>query len=162
MADVTENVIGVFLDALRQVFTETGIEISWFGDADGKGAVQVITNIGITGDLRGCLLLETDQESAERIFRTMLGDLASKTGPEGLAEFRKASLCEITNQVAGRAITLLSAQGIECDITPPTIITADAVTAQIPWSGGNARKATRGPFGELVLTLGLEEQVPHR
>jgi len=154
---VVEKAFKVFLDALRQIFTETGIEITWCGEDDGVEPVQVITSIGITGDLRGNLLLETDHASAGKILETMLGDLASSSGMEGLAEIRKASLCELTNQVAGRAITLLSAMGIDCDITPPTIITADTVTDGISLIGESSRTTTRGPFGGLAIALALEE-----
>jgi chemotaxis protein CheX len=151
---VDDKVFATFLEALRQIFLETGIELTGFSDGLSGVPVQAITTIGITGKLRGNLFLSTNHGSAGKILTLMMGDLASNTDAEGLAEFRKASLCELTNQIAGRAITLLSSMDMDCDITPPTIITADVVGFQP--TGTISSKTARGAFGEIVLTVAVE------
>ncbi len=59
---------------------------------------------------------------------------------------------EIANQVAGRAVTLLAAAGRRCDITPPTVVTADRVDSLLP--GPLTAWTVRGAFGVAAPARG--------
>jgi len=175
---------GVFLEALRQVFEETGIPLDAVMrtpaprqgrrraavDRDVEKAAprqgsrraavdrdqvartdQVVTSVGITGGVRGNLVLYADYTAAAGILRGMTGGLALPAAGHG--EFQRAALGELANQVAGRAVTLLAHAGVPCDITPPTVVTADLVTSLLP--GPAPLWSVRGPFGELRLLVAV-------
>lgn len=74
--------------------------------------------IGITGYLRGRLIIHGEQSVFSSIAETMYGMLLDE---EMLASFT----AELGNMIAGHLATALSAQAVEIDITPPTVLTGD-------------------------------------
>jgi CheY-specific phosphatase CheX len=153
---VEDVVPGVFLEALRQVFAETGIPIDRLERVRGRGGdaliAEVVASVGITGDLCCNLVLCADNASANGILRGMTAGLA--LADDLLEEFPRAAMGEIANQVAGRAVTLLAGAGRQCDITPPTVVTADRVDG-LP-AGPFAQWSVRGGFGALLLIAARE------
>ena len=147
-----EDVVsGLFLEALRQVFGETDIPLDRFEREHGSGGdgpvAQVVASVGITGELCCNLMLCADNRSADGILRGMTAGLALPD--DLLGENPRAAMGEIANQVAGRAVTLLAVRGRRCDITPPTVVTADRVDG-LP-AGPAAAWTVHGSFGVLRL-----------
>jgi CheY-specific phosphatase CheX len=155
---VEDVVPGVFREALRQVFGETGIRLDAVepvAELRSDGPVeQVIASVGVTGDLRCNLMLCADNGSADGILRGMTVGL--QLPADRLSEFPRAAMGEIANQVAGRAVTLLAALGRRCDITPPTVVTADRVDSLLP--GPADVWTVRGTFGVLRLIAARERR----
>ena len=151
-------VTGVFPEALRQVLAETGIRLDRLeaerGIRSGGPVEQVVASVGVTGDLRCNLVLCADNRSADGILRGMTAGLSLPA--ERLGDFPRAAMGEIANQVAGRAVTLLAALGRRCDITPPTVVTADRLTCLLP--GPAAAWTVRGAFGGLRLIAARERR----
>ena len=146
-------VAAAVLVALRQVFGETGIppdriERKRRAGSDGPDA-RVVASVGITGELRCNLVLCADSRSANGILRGMSGGLALPD--DRLGKFPRAALGEIANQVAGRAVTLLAGAGRRCDITPPTVVTADRLDSLL--TGTSAAWTVHGDFGVLSLIV---------
>jgi len=155
---VEDVVSGLFLEALRQVFGETGIPLDRFEREHGSGGdgpvAQVVASVGITGELCCNLMLCADNRSADGILRGMTAGLALPD--DLLGEFPRAAMGEIANQVAGRAVTLLAVRGRRCDITPPTVVTADRV--DVVTAGPSAAWSVRGEFGSLSLIAARERR----
>jgi chemotaxis protein CheY-P-specific phosphatase CheC len=153
---VEDEASGVFLEALRQVFAETGIRIGVIvpgGGLRGGGPVgQVLASVGVTGEVRCNLMLCADNRSADGILRGMTFGLPLPADRHG--EFPRAAMGEIANQVAGRAVTLLAARDRRCDITPPTVVTADLIDSLL--SGSVAAWTVHGDFGLLHLVTAQE------
>lgn len=154
-----EDVVpGVFLKALRQVFDETGIRLDSVeperaSRSDGP-VEQVVASVGVTGEVRCNLVLSADNGSADGILRGMTAGLAIP--PDRLGEWPRAALGEIANQVAGRAVTILASLGRRCDITPPTVVTADRVYSLLP--GPAVVWTVSGAFGVLRLVAAQERR----
>lgn len=148
---VEDVVPGIFLEALRQVFSETGIALERLEpDPAPRGdepAAEMAASVGVTGDLSCNLVLSVDNRSADGILRGMTAGLPLPD--DRLGEFPRAAMGEITNQIAGRAVTLLAALGRRCDITPPTVVTADRLDSMLP--APSASWTVSGPFGILRL-----------
>jgi CheY-specific phosphatase CheX len=155
---VEDVVAGVFPEALRQVFDETGIRLDSLEPGRGSRSdgpdEQVVASVGVTGDLRCNLVLCADNRSADGILYGMTAGLALPA--DRLGEFPRAAMGEIANQVAGRAVTLLAAIGQRCDITPPTVVTADRVDSLLP--GPAAAWTVSGAFGSLRLIAAEERR----
>lgn len=71
--------------------------------------------VGITGDLKGQILLEMDIEHAKMIASKMMFGMEVKE----LDEISSSALSELSNMIMGNTATLFSTQGIHIDITPP-------------------------------------------
>ncbi len=150
------RIFEIFLEALRQVFTETGIEIEIAGhDSEDSSINQVVTSVGITGKVKGNLMLCTDYPSARNIIKSMMGRVNIPFPETGLGEIQRTALGELTNQISGRAVTILSESSIECDITPPIVLTADRLKPHVPAAAESFSRAVRGPFGRLWLFLAI-------
>lgn len=124
MADMNVEYINPFLMAATQVM-EGMCQIK---PAIGKPYVKptefakdsIVVSIGITGEIRGQVLLAFNMEVA--------CDLASKMcfmQITALDDLSISALSELGNMILGNAATVLSTKGIGIDITPPSIIQGD-------------------------------------
>ncbi len=140
---------GVFLEALRQVFGETGIRLDSVelerSSRSDSAVDQVVASVGVTGAVRCNLMLCADNGAADGILRGMTAGL--QLPADRLGEFPRTAMGEIANQVAGRAVTILASLGRRCDITPPTVVTADRIDRLLP--GPAAVWTVCGAFGIL-------------
>ncbi len=103
-----QQILEVFIEAIRQVFGDTGIIIDKVGAEEEPVAEDhVITSVGITGDLKGIFMLRTDTPSASIILRAMTSGIRIAVANDRFSEIQMAALGELTNQITGRAITLL-------------------------------------------------------
>jgi CheY-specific phosphatase CheX len=153
---VNVRVPGVFLVALRQVFAETGLPLAHVARAKreagpGRNA-QVVASVGVTGAVRGHVTICVDNRSATGLLRGMSAGVALPASPE----LARAALGEITNQVAGRSVTLLAAAGRHCDITPPIVVAADRIVDLLP--GPSEAWIVRGRFGALRLLVARQRR----
>jgi CheY-specific phosphatase CheX len=154
---VRQEILAALLDAVRQVFRDSDIRIDSVETGDPFGSeAQVISSVGLTGDLKGIVMLRTDAAGATGIVKAMMGGLRLPLAAEGLSEVQLAAVAEISNQIAGRAITILSERGIHCDITPPAVMYAPKLRSLVPDVAESARHTVRGPFGSLALFLGIQ------
>ena len=62
----------------------------------------------------------------------MTGGIRLHISNERLSEMQLAAIGEISNQIAGRAITLLSDLDLHCDITPPAVLAAPQLQSLVP------------------------------
>lgn len=121
MADMNVEYINVFLVAATQVMRD----MCQLQLGVGKPYVKptefdrdmIVVSIGITGEIRGQVLLAFGTDVA--------CDIASKMcfmQITQLDELSISALSELGNMILGNAATVLSTKGIGIDITPPSII----------------------------------------
>ena len=124
MADMNVEYINVFLMAATQVMKD----VCQVHFTVGKPYVKatefdreyMVVNIGVTGQIRGQVLMAMSNDVA--------CDIASKMCFQTITELDELSLSalsELGNMVLGNAATVLSTKGKIVDITPPTIIQGD-------------------------------------
>ena len=156
--EVEQQFLDVFIEAIRQVFGDTGIIIDQVGAEEEPIAEDhVITSVGITGDLKGIFMLRTDTPSATFILRAMTVGVRIKVSDDRFTEIQMAALGELTNQITGRAITLLFDRQVRCDITPPAVIAARQLQSLVPDLAVSFSRTVRCPFGRLTVFLGVQE-----
>jgi chemotaxis protein CheX len=155
---VESQILLVFLEALRQIFSETGIEIESVQTTRRKSQDQVVASVGFTGRVKGNLMICTDYSSAAEIIRSMMNGVHVEFPGGRINEIQSTALGEITNQISGRAVTLLSQKRINCDITPPIIITAKKLESHVSDFQESFMRVVEGPFGSLRIVLALSPQ----
>ena len=156
---VRHQIFEAFAEAVRQVCHDTDLIVDSVepGDAFGSDA-QVITSVGITGDLRGIFMLRTDMEGAAGILKAMTGGIRLTIANERLTEIQLAAIGEFANQVAGRAVTLLTDLGVVCDITPPAVLAAPQLQSLGPDLAETFRQTVNGSFGRITIFLGFQHR----
>ena len=149
----------LFTDAAREVLQELGFSDLSFMDLKGNGfPAQIIANVGITGDLQGYMILYSDLESAKKFVGRILDNM-DMNQEKGFTQFHKETIGEIVNQVSGRSTMLLARMNLDCNVTPPTIITGQQITYDIRNLDETLWHKVSGSFGNIILFIGIKKSV---
>jgi chemotaxis protein CheX len=99
---------------------------------------SVIIMIGITGEMRGSVMIAFAYDKALGIASKMMMGMPVTE----LDEMATSAISELGNMIMGNAATILSTKGVGIDITPPTLCRGNFTIAQsyaknicIPLSG---------------------------
>ncbi|HVO37613.1 MAG TPA: chemotaxis protein CheX [Spirochaetia bacterium] len=146
-----------FIEALRQILAETDLAVEAFEPGPHPAAEdQVVASVGLTGDVKGILMLSLDARSAFAIARAMTGGVAIPLANEKFTDVHLAAMAELANQVSGRAITMLSGRQMRCDITPPAVIAARGIQSLVPNLALSFHRTACGAFGRVSMFLGFQ------
>ena len=121
MADMNVNYINPFLEAAIAIVKDAcQVELK-IGKPYAKmvelteGTVVIL--IGVTGEMRGQVVLSIDEKKAcEIASRMMMGMPVSE-----LDDMAISAISELGNMIMGNAATVFSVRNIGIDITPPTV-----------------------------------------
>ena len=130
-----QSAISIFQSAVQTQLAVGRASVSKLDFPDYNFLLQV----GVTGDLKGQILLVMDTENAKMIASRMMFGMPVNE----LDEMASSALSELSNMIMGNTATLFSAQNIHIDITPPLAmegsqlhITADAQALKVPLLDG--------------------------
>jgi CheY-specific phosphatase CheX len=148
-----------FAAAAREVFKEIGLDVARVTTPSGSVPLfddhtAFVATVGILGDARGSLLLRMDRPSAANVVAAMYRSVGMEDRRP--AEVAEADIAELANQICGRAVTILSRRAVECDITPPAVITGNGLQSSLPGSVDLAERSIEGAFGTLLILVGLK------
>jgi len=76
--------------------------------------------IGITGEIRGQVMIAFSNETACNIASKMIMMPVNQ-----MDELSTSAICELGNMILGNTATIFSTKGITIDITPPTLCTGN-------------------------------------
>lgn len=76
----------------------------------------IIIMIGVTGEMRGQVMISFSNDSACNIASKMMMQPINQ-----MDDISKSAISELGNMILGNAATIFSTQGIDIDITPPTV-----------------------------------------
>jgi chemotaxis protein CheX len=113
--------INPFLKATTYVFGQFQLDCQ-VGSPSLKNSpfsgIDVLTVVGITGDIRGQMYLGGSMPSILHIVSAMMGGVPVSN----LGLMEQSAVSELANMICGNAMGFFSQEGISLDITPPTII----------------------------------------
>lgn len=144
MADINVECINPFLMASTTILKDTCQLEMQIGRPYVKTTEfendSVIIMIGVTGEMRGQVMIAFSyQKALEIASRMMMGMPVSE-----LDEMSTSAISELGNMIMGNAATILSTKGIGIDITPPTLCRGNLKITQsytknicIPLSGND-------------------------
>ncbi len=84
---------------------------------------EVLIMLGIVGSLKGEVILSMQRETSKSIASKMMMGMPV----DELTEMAKSALCELGNMIMGNVATLLFNEGVQIDITPPTLLTGSNI-----------------------------------
>ncbi|WP_404403430.1 chemotaxis protein CheX [Jeotgalibacillus malaysiensis] len=79
---------------------------------------QIAVLIGMTGELKGNILIDGDKQHFSSLGESMYGMYLED---DMLISF----IGEVGNMIAGNLTTYISSEGVEMDITPPSVMTGE-------------------------------------
>ena len=107
-----------------------------------------IIQVGVTGVLKGQVLLVMTEEKAKKIASLMMMGMPV----ESLDDIATSALCELCNMIMGSTATLFSTQQMVMDITPPISLQGQNLKLQ---TDAQALKIPMSADGEEMITLYL-------
>ena len=156
MDETQDSYIAVFADTLKKHITdmaglvcETG-EISVQPSTLASAGIAVV--IGITGSKRGRVILDTGRETAKKLADLMDGEVYDIND-----EFITYTIAELTNIVAGQAITVINNmdKGLSLRLTPPSIFFGDNLYLTSPKVEAKVIKLSTAQ-GDVWFSVGFE------
>jgi chemotaxis protein CheX len=113
--------INPFLKAANHVFEQFQFSCD-IGNPTVKNSpfsgVDVLTVVGITGDIRGQMYLGGTISAVSKIVSTMMGGMIVTS----LSSLEQSAVSELANMICGNAMSFFAKEGITLDITPPLLI----------------------------------------
>ncbi len=113
--------INPFIEASRSVFKNAAnIELDLgkiYLKTDPYDTIAMMIMIGVTGDLRGRVIIYMDEAVALATVSNMMGMEITE-----LDEIGQSALMEVCNMMLGTTATILASNEIIVDITPPTLL----------------------------------------
>lgn len=79
--------------------------------------------VGVIGEVKGQIMYSLSEDTAKNIASAMMMGMPVTE----FDEMAKSAISELSNMITGNASTQLAAQGLEIDISPPTLITGKDV-----------------------------------
>ncbi|MDR0957768.1 MAG: chemotaxis protein CheX [Clostridiales bacterium] len=118
--------INAFIQGAQSTFSMFFGENAALGKVFLKGspyrAEHVCVEIGITGSLKGKVLYNMNQQSAFFIASKLMMGMPVTA----LDDMTKSAVSEMANMISGQVASAFFSDGLEIDITPPTLHEADA------------------------------------
>jgi len=120
--------INPFIEASQQVFQMMiGIKPE-LGSVHLKNspypANSVAVIVGLTGKIRGQVIMSLSLDTAKSIASTMMGGMPV----EVFDDFAKSAISELGNMIMGNTATILFSRGIGIEITPPSLLMGEKIT----------------------------------
>jgi len=121
MADINVDYINPFLMAAVSIFKdacqmELKVGKPYVKTTEFEGD-SVIIMIGVTGEMRGQVLIALTYQKALTVASKMMMGMPVTE----LDDMSTSAISELGNMIMGNAATILSTKGIGIDITPPTL-----------------------------------------
>ena len=119
--------VNVFLKGSSNVLSQFGVEFNsgkpfLKGNKELNGRIIVL--IGTTGQLKGQVIFNLDEETALKIVSSMMGGVEVAT----FDDVSKSALSELANMILGNTATAFFDDGISIDITTPSVLMGDNMT----------------------------------
>jgi CheY-specific phosphatase CheX len=112
--------------------------------------------VGLVGDLKGHLVLHFEHDAAVDFVGQLSGHLGMAGENPQDVQYRKSALAEISNQIGGKATVLLAESGLDCMITPPTVLSGNSMQAVLPSNDIQHFYTVSGNFGTFSFILSLK------
>lgn len=111
---------------------------------------QVTIMAGVNGQIGGMALYGMSLVTAQKIAAAMIGTEVSQ-----LDDMAWSALSELGNMITGNAATLLSKNGYELDITPPSVI--KGMDVEVSTKTPALAVPLNTPFGRVEINVALAE-----
>jgi CheY-specific phosphatase CheX len=119
---MNEIIHQLILKAVNQVFEKFDIYIERVETTSGNDAYELIVNIGLLGDLKGCLMFRCNLQTAKNLVTKLFLSTSMTNDEVNFGKMHQAAIGELVNQISAQVTMLLYENSYNCSITPPTFI----------------------------------------
>ncbi|NLG87642.1 MAG: chemotaxis protein CheX [Clostridiaceae bacterium] len=150
--------INPFIEASQQVFQMvTGIKPT-LGKVYLKNSPypsdSVAVIVGLTGKLRGQVIMSLNIETAMSIASIMMGGMPVQV----FDDIPKSAISELGNMIMGNTATILFTKGIGIEITPPSLLMGEKITVSQTNMKTICVPLNLGDNGKITIDISLENE----
>jgi CheY-specific phosphatase CheX len=111
---------------------------------------EVITIIGLMGEVQGDVIIDIDQATARQLGGHLIGEEA-----DGMTPLVKSSIAEMASMAIGHAISQINDNGTRLTMTPPNIFTDSNPVSDKSFETLVAPITT--PYGEVRISVAIQD-----
>lgn len=150
-AELVNVFIKAFIVVSEMTLGEKPVMKETFKRTNTSSLLDIAVVVGITGDMKGQVVINFSKETGKAIASKMMGGMPV----EALDDITKSALSEMCNMILGTASTELSQLGITTDITPPNLIIGEHMSM-------TAKEKTlivtlETSLGQVLLEIAIED-----
>jgi chemotaxis protein CheX len=123
--------VNPFVESFGSVMPQLGFSEVGIGKLSKKAKevknTGVLVILGVVGDIRGNVVYAMEMDVAKKIATTMMMGMTV----EELDEIAQSALSELANMLTAHAATAFADIGISIDISTPTLLIGDNMTAKL-------------------------------
>lgn len=144
------------LNSLENFLEDAGFSGSIDSVDDIQDKTSVLATVGITGDRVGFLTLSMNRDNALALSKFFAGLMEIPIDSDDFSTPHLEALSELSNQIAGRVVMYMEENGLNCSITPPSVMSGGDISFSL-----KTLKLTRffkidGPYGHFYITFGIK------
>jgi chemotaxis protein CheX len=113
---------------------------------------EVVLVVGVTGEIKGQVIISTKLEVAKRIASKMMMGMPV----DELNDMAKSAISELGNMIMGNTATLIANEGISVDITPPTLMLGKDISLSFN-SSQTIELPLHSEIGDIIYDIALKE-----
>jgi chemotaxis protein CheX len=114
---------------------------------------SVAVIVGLTGKLRGQVIISLNIETAMSIASIMMGGMPI----EKFDDMPKSAISELGNMIMGNTATILFTKGIGIEITPPSLLMGEKITVSQSSMKTICVPLNLGNDGKVTIDISLEK-----
>lgn len=155
-SNMSESNIILIEKACEEVFKENGLNsIDTNSSSVSFDETNITATIGIAGEVKGHLILYSRLETAVNLVKELFANMGMEQEITDGDPLFKETFAELLNQLGGRTTIKFSENGLDTDITPPTILKGDNIYINMNSYSSTAIIKISGLFGDIGLFVGL-------
>jgi len=143
-------------NSILDISMETGLGAPEVETTDKPFTPDTMISIGIIGDWHGFIFLQTKEAYLTDLMKIMMEHLGYEMAGDD-PNFYKEAFGEFANQVAGRLMMNFSEEGINGDITPPTVLQGNNLSMDVNGYPVNTVLEFSFPTGKITAMVGLKK-----
>ncbi len=156
-----QRLTALFITAAEVVLGEIGfphirVDREASTEEDHSEGSEILVMVGLVGQIKGHLVLHFPPKSAKAFVEHLSDHLGMENFNENDMQYRKSALAEIANQIGGKATVLLSDLGVDCLITPPTVLSGKGISTALPEADERHQFSIFGDFGNFACILAVK------
>ncbi len=152
-AEIVNSFIGAALKVFNSFSPDAYNVGTPFLREDDFEADDIVIILGITGEIKGQAALSMNFELAKSIASQMMMGMPVTE----IDDMAKSALSELGNMIMGNAATLLYNNGIQTDITPPSLVVGQSMQISTP-AMEQVCVPLNGALGTVHFEVGVKKE----
>lgn len=117
---------------------------------------SILATVGITGELVGYLTLSMDHKNGLTLSKRFAELMEIPIASNDFSDQHMEALAELSNQISGRVVMHMEEEGINCSITPPSVMSGGDISFSLKSLKTHRLYRVDGDHGFFYVSIGIK------